>query len=278
MRQRVISFLALWVVLIAVLSLLGVWGGILLLSVFTALSIVEAERMLRQSGRQSLRGAVLTLAVLTAPAYTLLPSAAAGADVAVMWLGLSLMVLFLCALWSERPEKVLPAFGISTLLFVSIAWMLGIYALIFRGLIEGDSGGSPLLTVVWVIAVTKFCDVGALLTGSRIGKTPLAPQVSPKKTVEGAIGGVVFSLLSGWILWLLLRSALPADFGFLFAGITAILLGGTAIVSDLLESSLKRVCKVKDSGTAVPGIGGALDLTDSLILAAPVAYLLLIIL
>jgi len=278
MKQRVISALALWAVLIAGLWLLGVWGGILLLSAFATLSLFEAERILRLSGRRSLRPPGIILALLTGPVYTLLPSSGAGADLAVVWLGLSLLVLFLCALWSERPEKVLPVFALSALLFVSIPWMLGIYALIFRGLAEWSPESSALITVIWVIAVTKFCDVGALLSGARFGKTPLAPLVSPKKTREGALGGIALSLLSGWILWLLLRSALPADFGFLFAGLTALLLGGAAIVSDLLESSLKRFCQVKDSGTAIPGIGGALDLTDSLILAAPVAYLLLVLL
>jgi phosphatidate cytidylyltransferase len=121
-----------------------------------------------------------------------------------------------------------------------------------------------LAVCLWVIAVSKFCDVGALLTGMAIGRHKMSPVISPKKTWEGAIGGVFTSAGVGAAIAFFALIAAP--------------LGIVTIISDLIESVIKRRAGSKDSGNLIPGIGGALDLADSLLLTAPVAYFIFIFL
>jgi phosphatidate cytidylyltransferase len=125
--------------------------------------------------------------------------------------------------------------------------------------------------VLWLILVTKFSDMGAYLTGSLIGKHPLVPHISPKKTWEGFFGALVFSVLGGFLLlWLIpekLSVLRPFD-----AVALGLVLGFAAIVGDLAESIIKRSADVKDSGNFLPGIGGALDLIDSLLFTAPLLF------
>lgn len=125
---------------------------------------------------------------------------------------------------------------------------------------------------LWVVAVSKFCDVGALLTGLAIGRHKMSPNISPKKTWEGAVGGVLVSAGLGAALTHFLGGYLPDVLTPLSSAIIGATLGIITIFSDLMESVMKRRADIKDTGKLIPGIGGAFDLTDSLILTAPVAY------
>jgi phosphatidate cytidylyltransferase len=125
--------------------------------------------------------------------------------------------------------------------------------------------------VFYCIAITKFSDMGAYLTGSVIGKHPLVPHISPKKTWEGFFGALFFSLLASVGLFLLM----PGHFSVLtmpHAIVLGLLLGFAAVIGDLAESIIKRSTGVKDSGNMLPGIGGALDLIDSLLFTAPLLF------
>jgi phosphatidate cytidylyltransferase len=103
----------------------------------------------------------------------------------------------------------------------------------------------------------------------------MAPHISPRKTWEGAAGGIVVATGVGALVARLGRGVLPAAFTPAHAALISVPLAAIAIVSDLLESVIKRRADIKDSGGGVPGIGGIFDLSDSLILAAPVGYFLL---
>ena len=127
----------------------------------------------------------------------------------------------------------------------------------------------------WVLVVGKFSDVGALLVGSWIGKNKMAPKISPAKTWEGLIGGILTSCLMGFVLVYLLPQYFPENFVPWVAALCAIPIATMAALSDLIESVIKRQAEVKDSGKSIPGIGGAFDLVDSLLLSAPVAFLIL---
>jgi phosphatidate cytidylyltransferase len=135
------------------------------------------------------------------------------------------------------------------------------------------STGTGVFLTVWIVAVAKSTDVGGLLVGMRIGRTPLS-VISPKKTYEGAAGGIIVAALVGLILLSLFHAQAPAGLTWWLAILIAIPVAVASIASDLVESAFKRQAGVKDSGTVIPGIGGFFDLADSLILTAPLGYLL----
>jgi phosphatidate cytidylyltransferase len=126
------------------------------------------------------------------------------------------------------------------------------------------SGGIGLLSSI--LLITKLGDIGAYLVGSRFGKTPFMPHISPKKTVEGAVGGLLFSVLGA------LASNIFLNLNYLHVIAIGIGLGLLGQLGDLSESLMKRDCQVKDSGNIFPGIGGILDSVDSLLFTAPVFY------
>jgi phosphatidate cytidylyltransferase len=129
------------------------------------------------------------------------------------------------------------------------------------------------LLVAFLVLVTKMGDIGAYLIGNAIGRHNLIPRISPHKTVEGTIGGLVFSMLSA----VASRSYLPA-FSYAHLVVLGALLGILAQMGDLAESLLKRDCGVKDSGSILSGLGGMLDLVDSLLFTAPIFYFYIVVL
>ncbi len=121
--------------------------------------------------------------------------------------------------------------------------------------------------VAFLILVTKSADIGAYVIGSSIGRRELIPRISPKKTKEGTIGGIVVSAVVALTVG---KGLTGFSFFHLFGlGIVLAVLGQ---VGDLAESLIKRDCGVKDSGIYLPGIGGVLDLIDSLLFTVPVFY------
>jgi len=125
--------------------------------------------------------------------------------------------------------------------------------------------------VLYLIAVTKFADMGAYLTGSAIGRHLMVPHISGKKTWEGFCGAIGFALLCSLALFKLMPGHLPA-LTWTHATVLGLLLGVAAVLGDLAESIIKRSTDVKDSGNLLPGIGGALDLLDSLLFTAPLLF------
>lgn len=134
---------------------------------------------------------------------------------------------------------------------------------------EGHVAGH--IYVLYLIVVTKFSDMGAYLTGSVIGKHPLVPHISPKKTWEGFFGALAFSLLGSYAMIALMPKHLWL-LNYAHGTVLGLVLGFAAIIGDLAESIIKRSCDVKDSGSLLPGIGGALDLIDSLLFTAPLLF------
>ncbi|MFK7758744.1 MAG: phosphatidate cytidylyltransferase [Phycisphaerales bacterium] len=131
--------------------------------------------------------------------------------------------------------------------------------------------------LIWVLACVKSCDIGAFFTGTTIGRTKLIPWLSPKKTWEGLVGGVVTSGAVGALgLWILGQSGYEA-FNPLWGAGLGVLFGLVGQAGDLTASLFKRDAGIKDAGTSVPGFGGVLDLVDSPILVAPFAYWAIVI-
>lgn len=121
--------------------------------------------------------------------------------------------------------------------------------------------------VLFLLILTEGGDMGAYFIGRTMGKRLLIPRISPKKTIEGTLGGFAFTL----IFAILCKPLLPglSYWQMLVAGI---LIGTVAPVADLAESLFKRDCGVKDSGACLPGLGGVLDMIDSLLLTSPMLY------
>ena len=172
-----------------------------------------------------------------------------------------LAFLSLILMQFKRRQNSGAIIGISTTIFgiIYISWFFS-----FLIKIRYLEGGLGLLASL--LLITKSCDIGAYLIGSRFGKNPLIPRISPHKTVEGAIGGVCFSILSALACKPLL------NFGYLHLVVIGAGISILAQLGDLSESLIKRDCQVKDSGSIFPGMGGVLDQIDSLLFTAPVFY------
>lgn len=149
--------------------------------------------------------------------------------------------------------------GGSLILFLGLGW------------IDSSDAYDPLL-IILLLVFTWVNDVAAYLTGTFLGRRPLAPAVSPGKTWEGFISGIILTVVAGYIFFIITdeRSAL-----FWMVGGAIVSLGSAA--GDLFESKMKREAGVKDSGNLIPGHGGILDRFDSLIFSAPLFYFLFLI-
>ena len=141
-------------------------------------------------------------------------------------------------------------------------------SLLFSYVIKLRLGAHGAALVGYLIAVTKSCDIGAYLIGSAYGRHSLIPRISPKKSVEGMVGGVATSVAVSCALGIFFPW-IPF-YHFPILGVILALLGQTG---DLSESLIKRDCGVKDSGVALPGLGGVLDLLDSLLFTVPIFYI-----
>jgi phosphatidate cytidylyltransferase len=128
--------------------------------------------------------------------------------------------------------------------------------------------------VLYFILVTKFSDTGAYVVGSLIGRHKMIPRVSPGKTWEGFGGALLFSVGTSLAFYAVAGSRLPG-MSIAHAIVLGLLLGAAAVLGDLIESVFKREAGLKDSGRFLPGIGGILDLLDSILFNAPLMYLYL---
>jgi phosphatidate cytidylyltransferase len=186
---------------------------------------------------------------------------------------LILFVLGLCARQFVSRSHTAGLLAISTTLFglMYVPWLLNFIQKInfFPGI--ADNGK---FYVLYFILVTKFSDTGAYAVGSLIGRHKLVPRISPGKTWEGFGGAIVVSTAASLIFTHFLGDRMPGMKP-LHAVVLGVVLSSTAVVGDLIESLFKREAGVKDSGRLFPGIGGILDLLDSLLFNAPIMYLYL---
>lgn len=125
--------------------------------------------------------------------------------------------------------------------------------------------------VLYLVMVTKFGDMGGYFFGFLLGRHPSVPHISPKKTWEGFAGALVGASVASWILYWWMPEKLTL-FRTMDWVVLPLLLGVAGIIGDLAESVIKRSTETKDSSRWLPGIGGTLDLIDSLLFTAPLLY------
>jgi len=272
-RSRLLSTLVLWTVIIGSLWFFGAHGAVALITVLAALTLHELYRMTARMGARPFHWMGLGFSVLmTAAPYYLsyfLDEPDFINDLPTGLLVLALLVTCIRVLGERDATNRAETIAATMIGLLYVPFMLHYLVAI---LMYDGSAGDNLMLCVWMVAVSKFCDVGALLTGLAIGRHKMAPQISPKKTWEGAVGGVLVSAGIGAGIAYFGSAHLPGSMTPLVAALIAVPLAIITIVSDLIESVVKRRADTKDTGALIPGIGGAFDLTDSLILTAPVAY------
>jgi phosphatidate cytidylyltransferase len=136
-----------------------------------------------------------------------------------------------------------------------------------------DGPESPTRVAFYLLLAVKWGDGGAYFIGSRFGKHKLAPEISPNKSWEGLAGGILFSCTIGILWWLFSDGMLGArEFPLIHALILGVLFPIVGTLGDLVESMFKRAVNMKDSGHIARGLGGMLDMIDSLLFTAPFMY------
>jgi phosphatidate cytidylyltransferase len=261
-------------------------GGWLLAGVLALAAAGVGREFLQLARRTGARPFILTGSVL-AGAFVLLAGTSPADPASVAWrywilaVGATL-ILFLAVVWLRGPEGGPSAAAASTLagaLFAgpTLAFLVHLRHFPIPEGVDPAAAGTALaaypMTVAWMN------DTFAFFGGRRWGRRKLIPSVSPGKTVAGAVSGVLGgALISALFALFLLDGWLGLRLGIAGAVLFGVVIAAFAQAGDLAESVLKRSAGVKDSGTLLPGHGGAFDRLDSIIVTAPVAYLLLVLL
>jgi phosphatidate cytidylyltransferase len=176
-----------------------------------------------------------------------------------------LMTLFIIHFTRKESQNAVNLIAVTLFAIFYIGWFFT-----FLVKIRFLEDGSRL--VAYLLLVTKAGDIGAYLVGSKFGRHKLIPRISPNKSVEGAVGGFIFSIACA-----LLSRYYISWMSFSFVLVSGILIGVFAQLGDLAESLIKRDYDVKDSSIFLPGLGGMLDVIDSILFTAPIFYICLTI-
>jgi phosphatidate cytidylyltransferase len=272
---RLSSTIILWLLLLAAI-LIGWEIGFFALVGFMAMrALWEYYSMLERDGIP-----VFTLTGLVCAAVLLcggfLITRASGAensrDFELLVLVLFLVTIFARQMFRGAENDPLRAMSYTVFGLFYIPWLFSFITKIIY-LTPRLEGGMTTgqWYVLYLVAVTKFSDMGAYVFGSLFGKHPFAPHISPKKTWEGLFGALFSSLLCSFWMYALVPEKLSA-FRFDDIVFLGLLLGFAAVVGDLAESIVKRGAHTKDSSAMLPGIGGTLDLIDSILFTAPILF------
>jgi phosphatidate cytidylyltransferase len=274
--KRIFSSTLLWAIVITTMWFLRNTGAIILGVLVSMLTLREFYRLMRGCGYTpfdrlgTVCGGIITVAPVLElkfgfPTHLVLALAT---------------VVFAVRLLGERtPENRVESLCSTLFGLVYVSLLLQYYVRIVLP-VPGDtiSPNGRLLICLWVIATSKFCDMGGLLTGMAIGRHKMSPQISPKKTWEGAVGGIIASVAIGAAIAWFGRDLLPPRMTPLMGALMAAPIAILGIVGDLVESVIKRRANIKDSAAIIPAMGGFFDMSDSLILTAPVGYFFLTLL
>jgi len=279
--RRLISSLVLWTIVLTALFSRHRWVSdyvFLVIMVFLAISgLVEFYGLVNKRDLVCFKGAGIFGGILLMVGTFLNLTGKLGSsgsparvnDFETSFLILFVLGLCLCQFFSRSNTAGLLA--ISTTLFglMYVPWLLNFIQKI--NFFPGIDGHYYLL---YFVLITKFSDTGAYAVGSLIGKHKMIPRISPGKTWEGFGGAIAFSTLASLIFTHLVGGHM-AGMNWVHAIVLGVVLSVCAVVGDLIESLFKREAGVKDSGRLFPGIGGILDLLDSLLFNAPIMYLYL---
>ena len=247
--------------LLALALVLPPFALTLLIAALLVAAYVELGGVLRDVGRP-----VHTDVLLLTVASVLVGTQVAGPRGQAIGLSVLVVAALLRSLADRERSDVV---GIVSRTVLLGAWLTGLasYAILLRDL------AAPIVVLVTVLGATAAGDIGAYAVGSRFGRRPIAPSVSPNKTWEGFVGGIVAATLLAAVV-------LPLDgsSSSLRGAVVGVSVGLAGFLGDLVASMVKRDLGVKDLGHLLSGHGGVLDRVDGLLLALPVGYALLVLL
>lgn len=253
-----------FVPLFVLVTRVGGFAFLALVDLVIVLGLLEFYGMMRKKGIRPYRG-IGVLCGVTLSTYVFFRSGLYANFF------LTFVVIALMGLELTRRDGRMAVYHVSTTVFgVIYVAFLASHMVLLRELprlagLPYELGAS---FVFLAFALTWAADTGAFAVGKLIGRTPLLPRVSGRKTWEGALGGVVFGGLAGWIASLTFAPYLGAPSAIGVGAVTALV----GLLGDLFESMLKRDAEVKDSGRIIPGHGGVLDRFDSLLFTVPLIY------
>lgn len=274
--RRAGSTLLLWLIVGLAIAFQSIWLFLAIIALLGLSAFAEVVAMLPGKGDRRFHRAGMGVAVAYFGATFWHVSSVAAPDffhIDGMAIFAALFVLFLVAM-TRRPEGPEALWSVAGT-FLAFVYVPLLFSYVTRLLVlpaEGVATGAYY--VLFLLAVTKFTDMGAYCTGSLIGKHKMIPHISPGKTWEGFVGALVFAEVSGHAVLALFPDRLPM-FNSLNVTVFSLVLALTAVLGDLAESVIKRALSADDSGHVLPGIGGSLDLIDSVLFTAPVLFFIL---
>jgi phosphatidate cytidylyltransferase len=259
MLKRLLSAVVLLPVFLLIVVKAPGWMFNALVVIFSGAALWELTRLLEQAGRPVDRGLALVAGVAVTASF----AAARLLDplaLPVFSLLMAVVAVVTAPVWRGTPDIERST---NTLLAITyVGWLLGFAILLHHTSSLGDE------LVLYVVGVTWIGETAAYLVGSAIGRHKLAPVISPKKSVEGALAQLAASIATGAAVgaWLLPTCGVGVWIG------AGALLGVVGQFGDLAESAIKRSLGTKDTGALIPGHGGVLDRIDSLLFNLPAFY------
>ena len=245
------------------------WVTVLAVATLASIAVWEYGQFVKVKGGQ------VVLSVLTGASALQVLSFFFAARYAAGFLPLLLFLisfLILSALHFKEKNGAIVDLAFSSFGLIYIAIPMGM----LLGILYGNTGQDGRWWVAYLLVVTKITDIGAYFGGSLWGKRKLAPSISPAKTIEGAFVGLLCAVLASFAFYVISSSfgIMQFDLGMAHWLVLGLVLGSIGQFGDLLESLLKRDANKKDSNS-LPGLGGALDLIDSLLFNSCIVYLYL---
>lgn len=264
MKKRILTAAVCVPLAVAVLSFCPVWVTRLAVAFFCCVGMLEMLSALKLNHHRLLTAVAVVFAAVVPSLDQLGGTTAILTAVAIYALLLTVVqLLFNQTLKVER----LMFFGTASVMTIVPLGMLAHLCAI------PDHGR---FYIYFALIIAWLADIGAYFVGTFLGKHKLCPNISPKKTVEGLIGGLIsaalFSMVGAWVYQLVALDALGLQINFWAVALTAMVLSPLSVIGDLICSVIKRQTGIKDFGNLFPGHGGVLDRFDSLIFVAPLLY------
>ena len=269
MKSRIITGAVASVIALVVLLLLPPFALNIAMAFICALAMWEVLVVTKFVDHRGLMAAAIVFAAIT-PFFLMIPQKSVAMGIVVIY------VVFL-AVVQIMYHQTLKVERTGFVFFISIIVPVSLSCLAYIRNIFPEHG---LFYVFLTLVMPWLCDMGAYFVGTFLGKHKLCPGISPKKTVEGLIGGILISVgasvFTGWLYQLLVLDGMGLQVNYWQIALLSLLMAPLSVIGDLFASIIKRQCSVKDFGNIMPGHGGVMDRFDSLLFVAPIVFIVLL--